>query len=119
MENSKECCKWRKKPRKYADQLNISDMKENSESTSIYGGKGVKGWHVVDNDEGSVQNLIDRKYLSFDKEEILISEQMTSDSKLINLAKSEEIENWNRNKVYAKVKSVCLYDGSSLKICGW
>ena len=47
---------------------------------------------------GSVENLIkDLKDLSTDEEEILILEQMITDSKLINLAKSTEIENWNTN----------------------
>ena len=98
MENSKDFFKRRYGHWKVCRLANINDIKEDKENTSINWRKGVKEWHVVDDDMGSVENLIkDLKDLSTDEEEILILEQMITDSKLINLAKSTEIENWNTN----------------------
>lgn len=76
-------------------------MKGNNENNSINRRKGVKEWHVVDddvgsayNDAGSVENLMeDLKDISIDEEETLISEQMISESKLWDLATAAEMDN--------------------------
>ena len=75
-------------------------MKGNNENNSINQRKGVKEWHVVDddvgsayNDAGSVENLMeDLKDISIDEEET-ISEQMISESKLWDLATAAEMDN--------------------------
>lgn len=72
---------------------------------------------------GNVENLIEYvKDLSTDEEEILIPEQMISDSELINVAKSIEMECLN-SKAYKKVnyaqqRFLCMMD-LHRDICAW
>lgn len=59
---------------KYADWLNINFMKEIGKMDSI---DWRKAWNVLENDIGSVENMIeDHKHLSTDEKESIISEQM-------------------------------------------